>query len=106
MRKQGTSFKIIHPNAAGIDVGSRSHMVATSQSKENVREFGIYTKDHEELITHLYTHGIMTIAMECTGSYWQTLFTALQAAGFEVLLVPGNQTKNVKGRKTDVLDCL
>jgi transposase len=106
MRKQDTSFKIIHPNAAGIDVGSRSHMVAIDQSKENVREFGIYTKDHEELITYLYAQGIMTIAMESTGSYWQTLFNALQAAGFEVLLVPGNQTKNVKGRKTDVLDCM
>ena len=27
-------------------------------------------------------------------------------AGFEVLLVLGKQTKNVKGRKTDVLDCI
>lgn len=106
MGKQDTSFKIIHPNAAGIDVGSRSHMVAIDQSKENVREFGIYTKDHEEMITYFYEQGIMTVAMESTGSYWQTLFTALQAAGFEVLLVPGSQTRNVKGRKTDVLDCM
>ena len=106
MEKQDNSYKIIHPNAAGIDVGSRSHMVAVDQLKENVREFGIYTKDHEELITYLYAQGIMTIAMESTGSYWQTLFSALQAAGFEVLLVPGTQTKNVKGRKTDVVDCM
>ncbi|MBE9462092.1 hypothetical protein ACFP1I_12720 [Dyadobacter subterraneus] len=33
------------------------------------------------------------------------MFNALQKAGFEVLLVGGNQTKNVKGRKTDVIDC-
>jgi hypothetical protein len=44
--------------------------------------------------------------MESTGSYWQTLFNALQQAGFEVLLVGGSQTKNVKGRKTDVIDCI
>ena len=44
--------------------------------------------------------------MESTGTYWQTLFNALQAAGFEVLLVGGNQTKHVKGRKTDVIDCI
>lgn len=106
MGKNDSSFKIIHPNAAGIDVGSRSHMVAVNQSREDVREFGIYTKDHEELIAYLYAQGIMTIAMESTGSYWQTLFSSLQAAGFEVLLVPGSQTKNVKGRKTDVLDCM
>ena len=44
--------------------------------------------------------------MESTGSYWQTLFNALQQAGFDVLLVGGSQTKNVKGRKTDVIDCI
>lgn len=106
MGKQEIPFRIIHPYAAGIDVGSRSHMVAVDQVKENVREFGVHTKDHQELISHLYTCEVTTIAMESTGSYWQTLFNALQQAGFEVLLVPGSQTKNVKGRKTDVLDCI
>lgn len=99
-------FQIIHAQAAGIDVGSRSHLVAVDQNKENVREFGVYTKDHQALIQYLEEHDITTIAMESTGSYWQTLFNALQQAGFEVLLVGGNQTKNVKGRKTDVIDCM
>ena len=43
--------------------------------------------------------------MESTGSYWQNLFTALQDAGFEVLLANGKFTKNIKGKKTDVQDC-
>ena len=43
--------------------------------------------------------------MESTGNYWQTLFAAIVKAGFEVFLVCGSQTKNVKGRKTDVQDC-
>jgi hypothetical protein len=43
--------------------------------------------------------------MESTGNYWQNLFTALQNAGFEVLLAHGKFTKNIKGKKTDVLDC-
>jgi transposase len=93
-------FPIIHLHAAGIDVGSRSHFVAIDQNKENVRSFGIYTKDHQELILHLRHSGITSIAMESTGTYWQTLFHALQQAGFEVLLVGGSQTKNVQGRKT------
>ncbi len=42
--------------------------------------------------------------MESTGNYWQTLFSVLQDAGFEVLLVPGSQTKNGI-KKTDVKDC-
>ncbi|MDQ2720618.1 MAG: IS110 family transposase [Bacteroidota bacterium] len=106
MEKKELALCIVNLHAAGIDVGSRSHMVAIDQNKENVREFGVYTKDHKQLIVYLRGVGVTTIAMESTGSYWQTLFNSLQAAGFEVLLVNGNQTKNVKGRKTDVIDCI
>ena len=56
------------------------------------------------MIQYLRDHRITTIAMESTGSYWQTLFAALQDAGFEVILVSGHQTKNVRA-KTDVKDC-
>ncbi len=33
MGKQEIPFRVIHPHAAGIDVGSRSHMVAIEQLK-------------------------------------------------------------------------
>jgi transposase len=82
--------------ATAAQIGSREHWVAIDQNKENVRSFGVYTQDHQQLIDHLRQHGITTIAMESTGSYWQTLFNALQEAGFEVLLVGGSQTKNVR----------
>src|SRR5690606_21675508 len=72
----------------------------------HVRSFGVFTKNHFELISFLRDHQVTSIAMESTGSYWQTLFNALQKAGFEVLLVPGSQTKNVKGKKTDVIDAI
>ena len=106
MKEEKLPMPILHPHAAGIDIGSRSHFVAVDQTKENVREFGVYTKDHEVLIAYLHKQRITTIAMESTGSYWQTLFNALQVAGFEVMLVSGSQTKNIKGRKTDVIDCM
>jgi transposase len=106
MSKKELPLQIVNLNAAGIDVGSRSHFVAIDQIKDNVREFGVYTKDHEEMVRFLRSKNISTVAMESTGSYWQTLFNALQKAGFEVLLVAGAQTKNVKGRKTDVIDCM
>ena len=70
MGTQEIPFKIIYPHAAGIDStgdpGSRSHLVPTDQNKGNVREFGVYTTDHQNLIIHLHTHGITTIAMEST----------------------------------------
>ncbi|HMC83905.1 MAG TPA: IS110 family transposase, partial [Chitinophagaceae bacterium] len=106
MKKNELSLQIINSHAAGIDIGSRFHMVAVDQNKENVRQFGVYTNDHVQMINFLRDVGITTIAMESTGTYWQTLFNALQVAGFEVLLVGGSQTKNVKGRKTDVVDCM
>lgn len=106
MGKNALALPVIHLHAAGIDVGSRTHVVAVDQHKENVRSFGVYTPDHEQLILHLRQHAITSVAMESTGSYWQTLFQALQKAGFEVLLVAGSQTKNIQGRKTDVIDCM
>jgi transposase len=96
---------IVNPCAAGIDIGSRSHLVAVGQKSDDVREFGVYTQDHELLMDWLKERQITTIAMESTGNYWQTLFAALQTAGFEVLLVNGQYVKNIKGKKTDVQDC-
>jgi transposase len=98
------SVSIVNENAAGIDIGSKSHFVAVGQNPEDVMEFGIDTASHQKMITFLKRHWIKTIAMESTGSYWQTLFAVLQEADFEVLLVPGSQTKNGI-KKTDVKDC-
>ena len=100
------SMEVIYAHAAGVDVGSQSHWVAVDQDPRNVREFGVYTKDHIMLIEYLHAHQITTVAMESTGSYWQTLFNALQSAGFQVILANGSHTKNVSGRKTDLLDCM
>jgi transposase len=100
------SMEIVNQCAAGIDIGSKSHLVSVGQDPTtDVREYGVYTCDHEKLIIWLKEREISTIAMESTGSYWQTLFAALQCAGFEVILVNGKQIKNVKG-KTDVMDCM
>jgi len=99
-------MEMINTHAAGIDIGSKSHFVCVGQKDEQVKEFGIYTKDHENLIHWLKSEGVTTIAMESTGTYWQTLFASLQESGFEVLLVNARDIKNVKGKKTDVIDCM
>lgn len=98
------TMQVVNAFAAGIDVGSRSHYVAVGQQAGQVAEFGVYSCDHQAMIDWLRAHQIVTVAMESTGNYWQTLFSSLQAAGFEVLLANGRQVKNVRG-KTDVKDC-
>ena len=49
--------------------------------------------------------GVREVAMESTGVYWIPVFEVLDRAGFEVQLVNPRATKQVSGRKSDVLDC-
>ncbi len=106
MAKRKVKMDIINPNAAGIDVGSRSHFVAINQEHSDVKEFGVYAEELKGLVQWLLENDIRTVAMESTGSYWQNLFTELQDSGIEVILTNGKFTKNIKGKKTDVLDCM
>lgn len=96
-------MQVVNPNAAGIDVGSRSHIVAVGEEKNQVKEFNVYHSGTKAILSYLKEHHVTTIAMESTGSYWQNLFMSLQEAGFKVLLVQGTQTKNIK-TKTDIKD--
>lgn len=105
MSKKHVSLEVVNPNAAGIDIGSRSHWVAVGQDAQDVREFGVYTEDYQELSKWLKKHEVTTIAMESTGTYWQNIFSFLVAERFDVILVNGRQTKNIKGKKTDIKDC-
>jgi transposase len=105
MTKKKLALDVVNPQAAGIDVGSRSHYVAIGQTDEDVKEFGVYNEDLLALAQWFLDNEIKTVAMESTGTYWQSLFTTLQGAGLEVLLCNGKFTKNIKGKKTDVQDC-
>jgi transposase len=101
--KNFKKMQVLNPNAAGIDVGSRSHFVAVGQKDDEIKEFNVYQSGLKELVCFLKAYDIVTVAMESTGSYWQSLFMLLQSEGFEVVLVQGTQTKNLKA-KTDVKD--
>jgi transposase len=70
MAKRKIKMDIINPNAAGIDIGSRSHFVAINQEHSDVREFGVYAQDMKELLKWLLDNDVKTVAMESTGSYW------------------------------------
>ena len=91
-------LKNVNLNAAGIDIGSRHHFVAVPEGRDtvSVRQFGVFTADLEQLAEWLYQCGVTSVAMESTGYYWIPVFE---------LLVDARQTKNVSGRKSDMLDC-
>ncbi len=101
------ALSLMHPNAAGIDIGGASHYVAVPPDRDDqpVREFRSFTADLEQLADWLKECGVDIVAMESTGVYWIALFELLDARGFTVLLVNARHVKNVSGRKSDVLDC-
>ena len=103
--QQYEQMPVLNLNAAGIDVGSREHYVAIGQGREHIKKFGVYTSDLLDLCQWLIANGVTTVALESTGSYWKNLFIMLQQQGLNPILVNGAFTKNLKGRKTDVLDC-
>jgi transposase len=97
----------INLNAAGIDIGAEEVYVAVPPDRDaqSVRCFGSFTADFVQLAEWLQTCRIQTVAMEATGVYWVALFAILEERGFEVYLVNARHLKNVRGRKTDVVDC-
>ena len=97
---------IIHPQAAGIDVGSTFHVVAVPPdlTSEPVQTFQSFTGDLYRLANWLVDIGVTTVAMESTGVYWIPVFNILEAHGLEVLLVNARHVQSVPGRKTDVND--
>ena len=95
------------PNAAGIDVGAKSHFAALPPGRDTkpVREFEAFTDALIEMAQWLRAHEVDTVVMESTGVYWIPLFELLESKGFVVYLVNARHVKNVSGKKSDVLDC-
>lgn len=100
-------WQIVHPNAAGIDVGAAEHYVAVPAGRDAqpVRQFGACTEDLIAMEQWLKQCGVDTVALESTGVYWIPLYELLEARGFKVILANARAVKNVPGRKSDVLDC-
>ena len=100
-------LSVVHPKAAGIDIGNEEHYVAVPPSfdSEPVRRFGCFTADLNALADWLQQCGIETVAMQSTGVYWMGLYDILSERGLRVFLVNARDTKNMPGRKSDVQEC-
>jgi len=101
--KKVISFEELNEAAAGIDIGTEK--VYVSPDGTAVDNFGTYTSEYHRLIHYLQQRGIQRVAMEATGIYWISLYNLLEDAGIRVSLVNPRETKQKKGKKTDVRDC-
>lgn len=104
--KKASPFTIVNPNAAGIDIGDKMHVVAVPEGRSElcVREFGTMTCDLQLLVQWLKECKIQTVSMESTGVYWKPLFSLLLEHNLEVYLVNARHVRNVTGRKNDQQD--
>ena len=95
-------LEIVHPDAAGIDVGGSEHWVAISPDRdpEPVRRFGCFTVDLRDMARWLLDKGVRSVAMQSTGVYWMPVLEVLEQHGLEVFLVNAQHTKNALPSKT------
>jgi transposase len=99
---------LVHPHAAGIDVGAEEHGVCVPADRDSqpLQKFSAFPGDLHRLADWLTACRITTVVMESTGVSWIPLLQILEARGFEVALVNARHAKNVPGRpKTDRFDC-
>src|SRR2546430_3817545 len=77
------SLEVVHPHAAGIDIGNQAHYVAVPPDHDNksVRRFGCTTAELKDMAAWLKHCQIRTVAMQSTGVYWIAVYDILEAAG-------------------------
>jgi transposase len=104
LQSANPGLEVVHPHAAGIDVGNGAHYVAVRPDcdPEPVRRFECFTADLYRLADWLQSCGVQTVALQSTGVYWIPLYDILEERGLEVYLVNARHTKNLPGRKSDV----
>ena len=98
-----TVFETVYEHAAAIDIGAEKIFVSPDGGE--VVSFNTFTSDYYKCVEYLHEKGIKYVAMEATGIYWVALYTMLESCGLKVCLVNPKETRQVKGRKTDVKDC-
>src|SRR5471030_2108842 len=100
-RSKPSGLPIIHPFAAGIDIGSRFHVVAVSPDlcDEPVQTFQAFTGDLRRMADWLVATGTKTVVMESTGVYWIAAYEVLESRGLEVILANARGARSPRKEK-------
>src|ERR1700745_3237369 len=100
IQSEDLSLEVVHPHAAGIDIGNESHYVAVPPTRDSqpVRHFGCTTVELKAMAEWLKQCGIRTVAMQSTGVYWIAVYDILEATGFggKFVLIRGHN--QIRGR--------
>ncbi|MBS7268419.1 MAG: IS110 family transposase [Candidatus Freyarchaeota archaeon] len=89
----------------GVDVHKDMHLATIdSDTQKETRSFENNLEDVNGLIAWLRENKCQYVAIESSGVFWIPLYSALEEAGFKVVLVNAREVKRTPGRKTDVSD--
>src|SRR5260370_14550481 len=88
-KKRCEELPILHPHAAGIDVGASELFVAVSADRDPqpIRSFPTFTRDLNPLADWLQHCVVRSVAIESTSAYYMTLYRILESLRLEVYLV-------------------
>jgi transposase len=92
--------------ACGIDVHKDKVSVCfyISGELEEVKEYGTFTCNLEQICKDIKAHQINDVIMESTGVYWIALCSVLTTGGINVRVVNAKFVKNMPKEKTDKKD--
>jgi len=97
------TLAIVHPNAAGLDIGSTEIVAALPPDRGStpVRAFSTFTPDVNALVDWLVAARIDTVVLESTGVYWVPIYDVLEQRGLKPVLGNSRHVTIVPGRKSD-----
>jgi transposase len=92
--------------AGGIDIHKNKAVVCfyIANEMEQVKDYGTFTCDLEQIRDDLLHHQIKEVIIESTGIYWIALCSVLTLGGIHVTVVNPKFIKNMPKEKTDKKD--
>lgn len=92
--------------AGGIDIHKNKAVVCfyIADKMEEVKDYGTFTIDLEQIRDDLLMHNIHEVIIESTGIYWIALCSVLTLGGIHVTVVNPKFIKNMPKEKTDKKD--
>ncbi len=102
-------MEVMYPRCAGLDLGKDALVACVrihgQPVQQELRTFGMTTRELLALAAWLAEHGVTHVAMEATGTYWKAVWYLLEDA-FTLTLANAAHIRNVPGRKSDVKDAM
>jgi transposase len=101
-------MQVVYPRCAALDLG-KDILVAAVRVQDaggvtcECRTYGTTANQLSTLRGWLVSHGVTHVVMEATGSYWKSVWRALEGH-FELTLANPRQIRSLPGRKSDVKD--